>query len=319
MAKKTTTKKSAVKKTSKATAAKKRTASTAKQTKKTVSAKSKPIKQTKAKATQKKSTSKKFQLGGLLANGKTVVHGLRGLHLLSAGVLTALVALVYVVMEPVERSIVAGFTAFDVLRGEGVLAPAIRDVVSFDIRHALTALLAVGIVYSLYTATRGWKKYQSNVSADNYAGRWIFAGVSGAIAIETAALLNGVYDVTTLKLLGLLVVIAAVLSYVAQRLIGVREKIAVVTLAGVAVAVSVLVLAYFVAVSVIYGATLDWYHYVAVAVASIALFEYGAVQYLQIKGRKGFVNSEAVEQKYVLTSLIATALFVGILIIGFAA
>ncbi|CAN5635981.1 hypothetical protein BH23PAT2_BH23PAT2_02300 [soil metagenome] len=319
MAKKTTTKKSAVKKTSKATAAKKRTASTANQTKKTVSAKTKSLKQTKANATQKKSTTNKFQRGGLLANGKKVVHGLRGFHLLSVGVLTALVALVYVVMEPVERSIVAGFTAFDALRGEEVLAPAIRDVVSFDVRHALTALLAVGILYSLYTATWGWKKYHNKVSANSYAGRWIFAGVSGAITIETAALLNGVYDVTTLKLLGFLVVIAAVLAYVAQRLIGVREKIAVVKLAGIAVAVSVLVLAYFIVASVIYGATLDWYHYVVAAIASIALFEYGAVQYLQIKGRKGFLNSEAAEQKYVLTSLIATALFVGVLIVGFAA
>ncbi|MCA1807578.1 MAG: hypothetical protein LC687_07005 [Actinobacteria bacterium] len=316
MAKKTTTKKSKVGKTSKASASRKSAASKTRQTTKTTKAK-RPVKTA---AKNKHKTTSKAAKAGSLKQLSSVMHGLRGLHLLNVAVYGALIAFIYMLVDGVHRAIMVGYGTSDVLQGSDVLAPAVRQVASIDIRHAVTALLAVGIIYSLYVATKGWDSYQRRAEAGTLASRWIFAVVSGVIALDIVAVMHGVYDLILIKVLAVLLILAGYHAYRSGLAKDKQDKARLFLTAVIASAVVALALVVFIGLSMLYGfQLLPLYVYALADIFALALLGYGVNQLFHMKKRKGFATPMQAERNYVLITSLATLLFAATFVFGFMA
>lgn len=316
MAKKSTTKKSSVGKTSKASVSRKSAASKSKQTSKKVSAK-RPAN----KKTQKKAAAKNTQTAAAGLNFKRLsqtLHGLRALHILSAAVFAVLIALIYQVVDVVNRTVTIGYATPDVVEGGDVLAPAVRELWSLDVRHAVTALLGIGIVYSLTVATLGWQKYYKRAEAATSGLRWAISVVMAVVALFVVALLLGLYDLILVGVLAALLALAGYLAYRSEQTKDIREKARLFVSAVVASAVVALAAAAFVSASVIYGIhQLSLYTYALADILALAALGFGAIQLFQLRGRRGFTQSLQVERNYVTVSSLATLLFAAAFIYGF--
>lgn len=324
MAKKTTTKKSTVGKTSKARTQKTRAASTTKKrTTKAAAAKKAPAKKTRSTAKRttqkKKTTTKQAKNTSLLHKLQVKLHGLRGLHALSAIVFGALIACVYVFMEAIERTVSVSYAATDALRGEEVLAPAIRDVFTFDVRHGVAALLGIGLLYSVFVATRGWNSYLAKAEKGATANRWTLAVVLGVVGFALVAVLNGMYDLVLIKSLAILLVGAGYLGYQSDVTTAKKQKARFFIASVVAAVVAVAGLVAFIAFSMIYGAMLPLQAYLAADVLALALIAYAVNQLFRMKGKKGFVTAIDVERNYTLITTFALILFAATLVIGYMA
>lgn len=318
MAKRDNTKKKPVTATSKARTKKTSAASTTK----TRSTKSKvvPKKTAAAKKTnQSKATAK--NVSKKVATKKPALRrasfdSLRSLHILAVAVFGGLIAFIYTLMEPIERSVGISFAAYDALRGEGVLAPAVRELFAFDLRHGLTVLLAVGILYSVFVVVFNWKKYEQKLTSSALASRWIFAGATGAIAIELAAVAVGMYDILLIKLLAIAIVAASYFAYRAEKETEQPVKGRYFLAAVVSGAVAIVVISVFIATSMIYGAFLSWYMYLALDFLALGLLGYAVNQLFHLRGRKGFTDQKIVERNYTIITLLAGALFAATIIIS---
>lgn len=303
-------------KTSKASASRKSAASKTRQTTKAAKAK-RPVK---AAAKNTKKANNKATKIATLKQLSSVMHGLRGLHLLTAVVYGALIAFVYMVVDGVHRAIMVGYGTSDVIQGDDVLAPAVRQVVSIDIRHAITALLAVGIVYSLYVATVGWSNYHKRTETGKLVSRWIFAVVSGVIALDIVAVMHGVYDLILIKVLAALLIFAGYYSYRSRLASDKQDKARLFLSAVVANTVVVIALVVFIGLSMLYGFQLLPLHiYALVDIFALALLAYGVNEFFYMKGRKGFAKPMQAERNYVLITSLATLVFVATFVLGFIA
>lgn len=317
MAKKSTTKKSTVRKTSKATTRKTSLASSA--TKKSRSAakasattKSKKVTKPKAaaKATAKKSTTKKQVL-------PAVLQGLRGLHIFSALAYAALIAAVYTLVQVVERTITVGYATSDQLLGSDALAPAVRNITAVDVRHVLALGLALGVVYSLYVATKGWKNYTQQADANSVSSRWVFASLSIAVGGVLVALLHGVYDLTQLVLLAAMLIAAVVVASNVYSVSDSKVRMKLFLVAVILGSVAVLGIAGFILFSMLYGSqTLSLGLYAAADVFALGVLAYALNQYFQLKGSKRLSVARTVEQNYVLISLVTTVALAASVILG---
>ncbi len=315
MAKRDNTKKSVGKQTSKARARKTSAASTAKKrTTKTAAAK-------KSSTAKKKTTTNKKATNQSASRIKSLtkkLHGLRGLYLLAAAIFAALIVLIYTIMEAIERTAVISYAATDALR-DGVLAPAIQNVFTLDLRHALAAGLSVGIIYSVYVATKGWTNYLKQAEKGAVKSRWIFATILGVIGLETALLLVGVFDITLIKLLAAILVGASYLAFKADVESDKKRKGSLFLGAVVAGVLVVLAATVFIAVSMLYGVTLPISHYLAVDFLALGLLAYAVNQLFSFKKRKGFAKPEETERNYVLITTLTAVLFTSTLIVAFIA
>ncbi len=321
MAKRDNTKKKSSSATSKARAKKTSAASTTK--KRTTKSKAAPKKaaatkkSTKAKATTK-AADKKAATSKKTTVKKPQFDALRSLHVLAVAAFGGLIAFIYTLMEPIERSVGISFAADDALRGEGVLAPAVRELFTFDLRHGLTVLLGIAILYSVYVATIGWKKYEQKLASASsvLASRWIFAGVTGAVAVELAAVAVGMYDLLVIKLLAIAILAASYFAYRADKETDQPVKGRYFLAAVVSAAIAIIAVSTFIAVSMVYGAFLSWYVYLALDFLALGLLGYAVNQLFSLRGRKGFTDLKIVERNYAIITLLAGALFVGMIIIS---
>ena len=315
MAKRDNTKKS-VGKTSKARAKKTSAAST---TKKRTTKKAPTKKSTTTKKTTKKTNKKQANtLQARLQQFTAQIHGLRALHILSAALFAGLIAFLYTVVETIERTAVLTYAARDALR-EDVLAPAVQSVVTIDLRHAIALGLGIATIYSVYVATKGWKAYVDRSEKGAMASRWVLAAVLAYIGFATAALLVGMFDIVTIKVLGLMLAGSSFLAYQADKETVKQRKSTLFLSAVVLAAVAVAGVTAFIGASMWYGVTLPISVYFAVDVLALGLLGYAVNQLFSFKKRKGFTKPADVERNYVLITTIATLLFTTAVIFGFMA
>lgn len=246
------------------------------------------------------------------------MHGLQGLHIFSAAVFAALIALIYTVVEPIIRTVTIGYATPDIVEGGDVLAPAVRELWSLDVRHAVAALLGIGIIYSLAVATIGWQKYYKRVEASTFTLRWVASVVMAIVALFVVALLLGLYDLILLGVLAALLTLAGYLAYRSEQTKDTRDKTRLFLGAVIAAAVVAVAAATFVGASVVYGIhQLPLYTYALADILALAALGFGVVRLFQLRGRRGFTQPMQVERHYVIVSSVATLLFAAAFIHGF--
>ncbi len=158
-----------------------------------------------------KQTTKRKQL--------TPLERIKALNSFSAIVYLVLAVVVVVVMASVSAKIGLSIKAPDMLANSGVdpLVPASETLFDVQLRYFLAAILVVAAVGSALLSTRLRKVYEDGVNKSASAVRWVILGLSAGLMLEFVSLIAGINDVMTLKLIGGLIVITALLGWISDK------------------------------------------------------------------------------------------------------
>lgn len=298
-------------------------------TKKTSKAKIKTTKKTAtkvtsaAKTTKKSTTAKVVKAPVIVKKAATKISIstllLNRLNLVSAALALIGAAAAGLLMNSTSYQLFTSLLARDELASKAhtVFAPAIHAVYDIELRWAVVAILLLSGVVPLLAATRGRKQYELSLGKKVMAWRWIDAAIVGALMVEVAALISGVQDIMTLKLVGALTVLAGILAWVAEKQHAETGKSAkaVYILCGVAaVAPWVLIAAYAIGTPVYGMVRSPWYVYALYGSVLASLLGYGINLMSHLKSTQN--NYEATERNYLQLNIFARVAFALILIIG---
>lgn len=286
---------------------------------KTTKAKSKSTKKTgvakQAKATTPKVTAKAAV--AKKAKPSVTVQKLGGLHMLSAGLFLLLAVLAGVLMSNVSYQLTVGHIARDELAG-GTLVPAVQAVYDVELRWLVVTALVLSAVMPVLYLTNLRERYTSFVKNTRMQPmRWIDFAVTGAFIVSVVALLSGVSDLPTLKLVGGLVVATGILGLIAERQNNTTAKpvrIAYLTSLLTGFLPWLLITTYAVA-TVIYAAYAPWYIYALYAAVLGGYVLHVRNQHLALY--RPTSNYLMVERNYVVVNLLLKSAFAVILIAGF--
>lgn len=247
------------------TAAKTTKATTSK-SKKAVTKTTRTVKFSSKTAASKVTSSSRTSRFSLLQRGQLMIAGLFAVLAVVAGFL----------MNTSSAQVLLGHLAKDELasRAGTVLAPAAHALYEVEFRWLLVALLTVTAVIALLRATRYKASEEAGLKTGVNRLRWIEFAVTGALAFEIVALLNGLQDATALKMGMASIVLAAFFAWMFERENAATGKPARASYIAAAIAVALPVLALLVTMygTYVYGMERSpWYAYVAAAVVSLGL------------------------------------------------
>lgn len=193
-----------------------------------------------------------------------------------AALYTALAIAAGFLMNTSSAQVLLGHLAKDELesRSGTVLAPAVHALYEVEFRWLLVTLLAVSAVLALLRATRYYQLEEAGRVSGAQPLRWVEFAVTGALAFEIVALLNGLQDAAALKLGMASIAIAALLAWSFERENATTGRPARLTYVTAAIAVALPVLALLVTMygTYVYGMERSpWYAYAAAAVVGLGL------------------------------------------------
>ncbi len=149
-----------------------------------------------------------------------------------------------------------------------VIVAAAHPLVEIDFRWILVTLLGVSAVFAVLRGTKWQAREIAGTKAGVQPTRWIDFAVTGALAFELVALLNGLQDFAALKFGALSIVLLAYLAWVYERENAATGKPSRAILVGAQLAALVPVLALAVTLygTFVYGLVRSpWYAYAALA------------------------------------------------------
>ena len=148
------------------------------------------------------------------------------------------------------------------------LTPGVDFLWAIDIKYLLATVLGLTAISSLLLSTVLFKRYEESIKSSVSSLRWILFGLVNAVMIEVVSFMSGVQDLSTLKLVGLMVVMASVFGWLAERE---NKDVKGVKVVGMWAFVLSLLLAHLpifislVSTTLIAGERFSWYVYALVA------------------------------------------------------
>lgn len=253
-------------------------------------------------------------------NRGNVVTGsqLRKFNLISAVLLAVLATLAGAFMKLDSYAVTVGHSTKDVLRSAETTAFVPAQSVLFDLRvvWAVAGILAIAAVVAVLRATKLRAYERRSLDAGVMPWRWVDLGLSGALMLEVVALLSGMQELQSLKMLGILVGVAAVLAWFAERANAARvsSKAQFVAAALVGLVPFLIVAGYLFWTEVFGLVRLPWYVYAAYAALLVG---YGLIARNTVRLLKGKVdNYLTAERTYARLGLLTKVAFAVILIAG---
>lgn len=243
---------------------------------------------------------------------------LRKFNLISAVTLAVLAAVAGAFMKLDSYTVTVGHVTKDALRSAQNTAFAPAQSAVFDVRIVwlVAGILALAAVLAVLRATKLRAYERRSLDAKVMPWRWLDLGLSGALMLELVALLSGMQELQSLKMLGILVGAAAVLAWFAERANAARvsSKAQFVAAALVGV-VPFLIVASFLFWTEVFGMVrLPWYVYGSYVVL---LAGYGLIARTTMRLLKGKVdNYLAAERSYARLGLLTKVAFAVVLIVG---
>lgn len=313
MAKSTTSKaKTKTTKKAPAKAATKSTKTTATRAKKPA-AKKAPAKAVKPAVSAKAEASKKAVSAqvSFLRRPQVLLAGLYVLFAVAAGYF----------MSTVSAQVFWGHLAKDELasRAGTVLAPAATAVYEIEFRWLLVVLFGASALIALLRATRYRAAEEAGVKNRVQPIRWIEFAVTGALAFEVAALLNGLQDLVALKLSMISIAIAALLAWMFERENAASRKPAKSLYIAAAVAVVLPVAALLATMygTYVYGMERSpWYAYAAALVVSAGLLVTVRSVWNDFKKRGPTYSYTVIDRNYNRLSVVTKIALAVVVIVG---
>lgn len=241
------------------------------------------------------------------------VQRLRSLHFIALGLFLLAAVTAGVFMSNASYQLTIGHVAKDEL--SGVLVPAVQAIYDVELRWLVVTVMLLAAVFPALYLTRLKERYANFVNNTRLQPwRWIDFAVTGALAAEIVALLSGVSDVPTLKLVAGLMIATAVFGLIAERQNSaggtpVRSAYYASIFTGLLIAAFTGVYA---VASAVYGTGVEWYVYALYAVV------FGGFVLLARNLRNQLLGANylAVERNYVATNILVKTAFAAVLIAG---
>lgn len=300
---------------------------------KTTRAKAAPKKattKTAAKTSNKKTTSKAAVKAEVVkqpkAQKKNILASiaLNKIYMASVAVYVLIAGAAAYFMSSASYQISLGYLAKDELASvkETVFAPAFQGIYDVEIRWVVIAVAVLSLVMPLLYLTRLRAYNREAIKRKVMATRWIEMAVVGALMLETVALLSGVTDIGTLKLVGGLMMVTCVLGWMAEKRTAEagRPATAKYLLSMVTGLLPWVIIALYAICTPVYGGVrYTWFVYALYAVMLIGGGIMGTVQRKALVGQGSFKDYENAEKGYSLTSLLIRTAFSVVLIVGLMA
>jgi hypothetical protein len=306
--KKSTTKQSASRRTKTAAAKTARTT-------KAAATKRAPAKTTKKPATTTRAA--KVTPASVVGNAASSLKKWRIINLVLTAILGTVVSL-FVVGQSYE--VVSGLLVKNTLPAPGTsgFIPAVHHVVDVDIRTAFATIMGVSMLLSIIALIRYRKERYATVLTNRVNGlRWLDIGIMSALLIELAALLSGINDLLTLKLLAGFMLITAALGWISEkRTVQASRPVKSELVIGVVTAVMPwIIIAGYAINTYAYGVVRSpWYVYALYVALIIGFGGYCLNLKRWVRGK--VASYEVAERNYLALSLLTKLAVALILIIG---
>lgn len=304
-----TTKKSPTGNKAKIKTAQKSATKPAKVTKQVVAAKAQ--KATKKPATLVKNTSVK-------PTKAPMTKQLNMLLLLSGGLSLALAAAAGFLMNSSSYQLFTSLLTKDSLASKAntVFVPAIHAIYDIELRWVVVAILVLSAILPLLAATRYRKKYEASLITKVMPLRWIEMAVISGLMVEVVALINGVQDIMTLKLIGGVIVVSWLLGWLSERqnIAAARPSWGTYVVGVVIGFMPWVLIAVYAIGTYVYGMVRSpWYVYALYAAGLISFAAYALNGKRELRATQSY---EVTERNYLRISILAKVAFAAILIGG---
>jgi hypothetical protein len=258
------------------------------------------------------------------ASKKALIEQIDKLIKTSVIVYVGLAALAVLLMSGQSTNLVWEYSTADTIASQTSNQLGVAEKTLFDVeyRYVLAGVLAFSAILLILLATNYRKAYAKTVKASISGFRWTYMGLSSAALLGLIALTFGINEVTTLKVIGLLIILTTVLGWITERETVKDKKSAWFPFTASLVAG---VVAWLPIIGVVLGAWIfgmsgfAWYVYVAAAVALLGFtgFAYNKAMVLRQKGE--WQTYEFAERNYFAIDLATKSLVSLALIIGLTA
>lgn len=255
------------------------------------------------------------------ATAKSAETPFRNLHIVSAVLYVLLAVAAVAFMKDTSYQLTVGYLAKDALQsaqtGTTVLGPAAHAVWDVQLRYLVAAIMLLSAVVPVLYLTKLKNSYRQALDKKVAPWRWLDVGVTMAMVVGTVALLSGLSDIPTLKVVGLTIMITALLGWVAEKQAsGKRLPAAYAVSLLIGVLPWVIIVPYAVA-TVVYGSLVaPWYTYALYVTTVVAVTGLALNQYRQHRQLGKWSDYRYAEGKYLSFNLFGKVAFGLILILG---
>lgn len=240
----------------------------------------------------------------------------------SIAVYLVLATAAFFVMNNLSFQLSVGYWGKDELKSVNgtQFAPATQGIVDVESKWLVMAMAILSIIVPVLYLTRLKASNENQLKNRIMTTRWIDMAIIGALMVETVAILSGVLDLGTLKLIGGLMVITMAAGWFAEKRTAKENTPAIREyylgmLSGILPWIVIFSYAIF---TYVFGSLRSpWYVYVLYVVMLVGAGLMSKLQLASLKKEKKYSDYNEVEKSYAVNSLALRTAFAVILIIGF--
>jgi hypothetical protein len=279
----------------------------------------KATKSTKSKAATKANTKKPVVKKAKL----TDIQLLSRLNALSAVVHLVGAVLVALLMGTYVQQVFANYVARDELASgsETVFVPAIHHLYDVQLKWIVVAILVAGAIVPLIQLRRR-TRYEQQVKARANALRWADKAIVSGTMLTVVAAVSGVQDFMTLKVVGGLIVVTAMLGWLSERQnhdSKARPDYSAFGISLVTGALPWLIILGLAFATPVWGAIrYSWFVYALYAAVFVGSAAYAINGYNYVRRFRNWTNYVVVERNFIIIDIVTRLAFAGILIVGLA-
>lgn len=230
-------------------------------------------------------------------------------------------ALVGFLMGTYVQQVFVGLVARDELASanETVFVPAIHHLYDVQLRWVILAVLLVGAIVPLLQL-RQQQRYEQRLKARTNPLRWADKAIVSAAMLTVVAALSGVQDFATLKVVGGLILVTAILGWLGERQNADPKAKPDYSAFGISLITGVLpwviILAYAFATPIWSAIRYPWFVYALYAAVFVGSAAYAINGYNYVRRFRNWTNYAIVERNYIIIDVATRLSFAVILIVG---
>ena len=242
-------------------------------------------------------------------------------HVIGVVVYLLLAIAAVVFMKNTSYQLTLGYLVKDTLlsnkTGTPVFGPAAHVVWDIQLRYAVAAIMVLSAIVPLLYLTKLKDRYQQSLNKRVSLWRWLDLGIIFGLIIEVVALLSGLSDIPTLKIIGFMLVITGLLGWLGEKQVSGKKVPAVFSFGLVTGILPWLIIVPYAFATILYGSVVaPWYVYVLYLTTVISVLGLSLNQYRQYLQRGKWQDYAYAEGRFLSISMFGKVMFAVVLILG---